>query len=482
MAGTRRVPISFGFQSRPGRYGQDGTNRIINVIPEEAGDEGKQKLQHYVIDGLRPVLTLPTGPVRAMFPAGGYLFVLAGLKIYRVSSNWGYVEVGVVDSADRAYMARNRRQTNPQIVLVTGGAAYVIESTTTFETTTVTKIADPDLPPPTSVTFVDGYFVYGIDDQVAGRFFISGLDEAGTISALDFATAETDPDRLVRVFRRKGELWLMGENTIEVWSNNGDALFPFIRLPGVAIDRGCKIGASVALLEEMVVWVADDGTVRAAKGYQGERISHHGVERSISKEPDKQSISAMTITKEGHSLYVLSGSTFTWVYDHTTQLWHERESYRKPRWRGETSVIWNDQTIVGNFETGDLYVSDPDYNKEGADPIVMLMRGPIQHDFPNHIQYFDIQLDVISGVGTESGTDDDVDPHAMVRYSDDGGKTWSSQRRGKLGKIGETDTKLKFSRLGQSSDKGRVVEFSISAGVARAMLGATAKVRRISAR
>lgn len=488
MAKARRIPVSFGFQSRPGKLGPDGTNRIINAYSEEAGEEGKQKLIQYAIEGLRPVTTLSDGPVRAGLTAGNFLFVLAGRTLFRVDKNWNWAAIGTVNVAGPTFMARNRREVDPEIVVTTGGDAWLLKTSPDFNPLTFEKINDPDLPRVSATTFLDGFFIYSIDDLTSGRFMLSGVDDGGTINPVDFATAESDPDRLRRPFRRKGELWLMGEKTIEVWSNNADPSFPFIRLPGVAIDRGCLSGPSVALLEEMVIWVADDKTVRAAESYRGQRISHHAVERAIEAEPNKESISALTITYEGHSLYCLSGSTFTWVYDHTTSAatgrptWHERKSFRKQRWRGEVAVTFNNHTVVGDFETGDLYVVDPEHGFEGADPIVMLMRGPIQHDFPNAVQFFDLALDIVPGVGKLAGSTDDVDPHAMCRYSDDGGMTWSNQRRGSIGKRGESRKRIKFGRLGQSSSQGRVMEFSISAGVARAFLGANAKVRRIAQR
>lgn len=513
-----RIPISFGFQSRPGRYGQDGSCRIVNAYTEESGEEGKRKLQTYAIDGLRPKVVLPQGPVRAVLPIGNYLLVLSGYTVYRVASNWTYETVGIVDALGPAQFLRGRRTVNPQVACIAAGVVYIITGNAAFDVPTMSRMDDPDLPAVSFGTFINGYGIFGIADGSSGRFFVSALDDLSSVAALDYAVAESDPDRLIRPFRRRGELWLMGESSIEVWGRTSNAAFPFEPLPGAAFDRGCLSGYSVAMLEEMVTWVADDGTVRAAKGYAGERISHHAVERSIADEPSKPTISGMTITKEGHSFYVLSGTNFTWTYDHTTKLWHERESYRKPRWRGSVSCNWNGLTVVGDYETGVLYVSDPEYQQEGTDPIVMLMRGPILYDYPSSLQFHDMRLDVITGVGLPSGvggfsgdpvtadseewtadstelTADvtaiggvpaasahDTNPHAMLRYSDDGGSTWSNQKRGELGRIGKKGKHLKFKRMGQADAQGRIVELSVSAAVARALLGASAKVRRIKAR
>jgi len=482
VSGTQRIPISFGFQSRPGRYGQDGTVRVINAMPEEAGDEGKKKLIHYAIDGLRTQVTLPVGPIRAVLAVNQYLLVCAAYNVYRVAADWTYELIGYVDTLGYAKFVRGRRETDSQVVLISGGRAYIITGTATYEGLAIAELDDPDLPQVNSVTHIDGYFTFGIADSTAGRFFLTAQDDASQVAALDYATAESNPDPMVTVFRRKGELWLFGSESLEIWTNSGNELFPFERLPGATIDRGCKSGPSVVLLDEKVIWISDDGTVVLATGYAGERISTHSVERSITAEPDKSAIQAEVITKNGHSLYILSGTTFTWVYNLTTKLWHERKSLGLERWRGGPICEWRDQTVVGDIVNGKLYTVDPTYADEGDQQIVMLLRGPILHNFPNDVQYFDLCLDIVRGVGVVSGDDEDTNPRALLRYSDDGGATWSNERTGELGQTSKTGNQIKFPPMGQASDIGRVVELSISAGVMRALMGATAKIRSIPRR
>jgi hypothetical protein len=48
----------------------------------------------------------------------------------------------------------------------------------------------------------------------------------------------------------------------------------------------------------------------------------------------------------------------------------------------------------------------------------------------------------------------------MMRFSNDGGRTWSDESLGAIGKIGEYKTRTKWRRLGKSRD--RVFEISVS--------------------
>jgi hypothetical protein len=480
---ARRIPVNFGFQSRPGRYGPDGSCRVVNAITEEAGTEAKEQLQVYAMDGLRPRVTLPDGPVRCMLAIPTGWIVLSGKTVYRVLKNFSFSAIGQVPTASfPSVMRRNLREDAPQIAIASGDRGYIVTMTPEFDVTSLKLIDDPDLPTITWLEFIDGYFIYAAKSRGAGRFLISDLNNGSSISAASFATAVYDPDPLVAPIRRKGELWLFGASSVEVWANNGTLPVPFGRLPGVAIDRGCIAPATICVIDENAIWVADDLTVRMASGYKPERISHHDVERKILKEPVKTNLRAFEVSVAGHSLYVLSGNTFTYIYDLTTQLWHERDSYRKPRWRAEAAARCDGVTLVGDYQSGNLYEVDPTYTMDGYDPIVMLMRGPIQHDYPNTLQWFDICLDVVGGVGVLDGIESNENPEAMLRYSDDGGLSWSNERRAVIGRQGDNGKFVRFSRLGQSGEQGRVVEFRITASVAKAFLGANAKVRKVAQR
>jgi hypothetical protein len=55
-----------------------------------------------------------------------------------------------------------------------------------------------------------------------------------------------------------------------------------------------------------------------------------------------------------------------------------------------------------------------------------------------------------TGVGLTSGQGSD--PQIMLRYSKDGGKTWSAERTADLGPKGEYRTRVVFREFGQAED------------------------------
>ena len=65
---------------------------------------------------------------------------------------------------------------------------------------------------------------------------------------------------------------------------------------------------------------------------------------------------------------------------------------------------------------------------------------------------------------------------AMLRYSDDGGHTWSNELWRSIGKIGNYDARARWNRLGAS--RNRVYELSMSDPVKWVVLGANLEVKR----
>jgi hypothetical protein len=83
-----------------------------------------------------------------------------------------------------------------------------------------------------------------------------------------------------------------------------------------------------------------------------------------------------------------------------------------------------------------------------------------------------VVLDVITGVGTGTGATQNVNPVLLLDYSEDGAKTWSSERQLALGAQGQTQRRIKATRLGRISDVGRSWRMRCTASVVRCIMGA----------
>ena len=82
-----------------------------------------------------------------------------------------------------------------------------------------------------------------------------------------------------------------------------------------------------------------------------------------------------------------------------------------------------------------------------------------------------LQLDAEAGVGLNDGQGSD--PEVALRWSDDGGHTWSNQHWKKMGKIGEYGFRTIWRRLGMTMKlRDRVYEVSGTDPVKIALMGA----------
>ena len=130
------------------------------------------------------------------------------------------------------------------------------------------------------VTVLDSRFVWTIPNS--GKIQWSNVLNT-TTSALNFATAESKSDNLVRTVTNNGQLWLIGEKTTEVWSSTGDANLPFQRVSGAVLPVGCVAKNSVCQFGSSLVWLSRSehghGQLVMTQGFQTQRVSNHAIEQ-----------------------------------------------------------------------------------------------------------------------------------------------------------------------------------------------------------
>jgi hypothetical protein len=131
-----------------------------------------------------------------------------------------------------------------------------------------------------SVSHINSYVivvpVQGAD--IKGRFYFIEPGE-NTIDALNFATAERNPDGVHQVVVYGDMFWLLGQNTTEPWITTGNLDAPVERYKGILFDRGSWQGTGVQVKDSLIV-VDEDGGVFQISGGQ-KRISTPDIEERI---------------------------------------------------------------------------------------------------------------------------------------------------------------------------------------------------------
>lgn len=477
-------------------------NRMVNLFPEVIPEGGKEAGFLSRAPGLRLLTTVGTGPIRGLWTFNGIAYVVSGTELYKLTSAYVSTLIGTVSGTGPVSMADN----GTQLFVACGGPSYIYNSSTNV----FAQITDEAFLGALTVGYIDGYFVFIQPDSQ--KLWVTSLLDGTTVDPLDFASAEGSPDGLVSMIVDHREVWLYGTNSVEVWYDAGLVDFPLQRIQGAFNEIGCAATYSVAKLDNGLFWLGADargqGIVYRANGYTGVRISTHAIEYAIAQYGNISDAIAYTYQQEGHSFYVLTfpSANATWVYDVATQAWHERagwENNQFVRHRSNCQMAFNSEIVVGDFENSNIYAFDMDLYADNGNIQKWLRSWRALATGQNTLKrtsQHTLQLDCEAGLlfteeqnpdnlTTESGllliTEDDVYltaqsgilipsvPEVMLRWSDDGGHTWSNEHWRSMGTIGEYGYRTIWRRLGMTLKlRDRVYEVSGTDPVKIAIMGA----------
>ena len=465
--------------------------RCVNWYVEniEVGNETFQTAL-YPTPGFATHETFTESPVRGMIEQNGRCFAVVGQTFYEVfkdpSTTTAVAHGTVAFDTNPATMAANV-DAGDQIFITSGGQGYVYTlSTDAFALVNGSGGASLALE---QCDFLDGFFL-GLDADTS-TLRISDLNAGQTWDDTQYAqrTAGSDPWQSMVVTHR--DIWLFGKQTTEVWYNAGASPFPFAAIPGAFLEQGISAPFSAKRVGNTVMWLGGSedgvGVVWRANGYSPERVSTHAVENSIQGYARAGiSISdavAWTYQEDGHLFYGLNFPTAkaTWVFDATTELWHERGTWDSDAvsykaWQPQYCVYAFGKHLVGDRETGTIHEMSIDkFNDVGGVPIRRIRRTPHVASDNNWMFYNSLQLAMQTGIGLTEGDSADPpvqgsDPQVMMRWSDDGGETWGNEHWAGAGKIGEYGARAIWRRLGRGYD--RVYEIIVSDPVPWRITGA----------
>jgi hypothetical protein len=348
-----------------------------------------------------------------------------------------------------------------------GAGTYTVSASQTVSSTTIYALNWTVLPSTDgafegggTVDISDNYFVYNKPNsqQWAASDLLSPITDP-----LSFASKDGSPDDLVAIIVDRREVYLLGEMSSEAWLDVGSVPFPFSRIQGSSTQQGIAAAYSCARVGNSFAYVSKnnrgEATIVQMNGYIPQRISTHAVETTLVGQDVSDAI-AWTYQLEGHETYVVTFPSIgtnglTWAYDITTGLWHKwlytNNQNEYERHRGNCCAFFNQQVLLGDYENGKLYrLSLSQYTDDGQ-LIRRLRRCPhITTDLQR--QYFaELQIQFQPGVGLPVGQGQD--PQAMLRWSDDGGFTWSNENWVTIGKQGQYFTRAMWRRLGFARDR-----------------------------
>lgn len=277
-----------------------------------------------------PGLTYLTNPASTFqkfywWASQSRIYAEGGGNLYDIQSNGTATSHGQIWSGVTApgipYFADNGSQ-----LLLTSLDSGTALQPTLWNGTTFTLVG------PTGVTsvsccFIGGYFIIDSVGANAGTFYYSSLYDGTTWNDLDFATAESSPDRLEAVFTYKGILVLFGASTTEFWSLTGDTDLPFTPISGTTGDFGLAVRHSPVIVSDSLYFIArlPNGwrTPARLNGYSIESIATPDVEYLFNSGGTETVDSCTGFRVAGHDFYCVTfqSGNGSYVYDITSGVW-----------------------------------------------------------------------------------------------------------------------------------------------------------------
>lgn len=464
---------------------QQCNNWFVNV-PQQAG-----ALSPATLFGCAGIsLIASTGEIkqanRGSHVKSGVPYFLNGETLWRldrtfdVNSNPVYTpaELGTIPGTSRAWFADN----GTQLMILVDGKGYIVNEDVlpVFQ-----EITDPDFTAngaPETLVYLDSFFFCSTDEK---KIIKSASNDGLNWNALEFGSAESDPDAIAALHVYNNKLYALGaEVSTEEFQNLGLPGFPLQR-SGFFIDKGCYAPFSVISSNNSFMWVGggenEGPAIWTLSGNAAQKVSTTAIDVALQSYTDNEisQIFAYSYAQEGAYFVGFSLPDRTFEYNVVTGKWNERTSQvvntkgitNITSWRANSIVTAYGLTLCGDSQDGRIGSIDIDtYSEYGQEIIRTFSTQPLS-DLGNAISIPYLELTMESGVGDL----EIADPKIRLSTSTDS-KKFNNELSRDIGKIGEFYKRTYWTKLGRFP-RWAVLKFVMSDKVKPVVIKLEARVR-----
>lgn len=398
---------------------------------------------------------------RGMIEHKGVLYKVSGTRLSSIASDGTRTTLGTITGAGRCIM-----DALGDSIIICNGDGDVWE----WNGSTLTQATDPDFETPTAVTVLNKKAIYDGDDD---RFAVSDVGLPLSINGLNYATAESKADDLLRPYAFNQNVHMLGDKSMEVWWDSGQGNPPLDRLEGGVYEIGLAARHSVASNDTHMYWLGDDKNVY--------RLSANGIESrftplTIIREFANYSTVAdaigycMKYHKQNFYFLKFPTANTTWVYPEGGEWFQmsssDYESGANPgRYKGNSYAFVYDKHLLAD-EDGNVVEFDEDAFTENGDTIKRIrdmspIHGGLVGKPGKRVFIYEFVLIMETGVGSSG------DALVSLSFSNDGGRTFGTEYWNDAGDVGDAGDYRKTIRWAGLNVEGinLVPRLSMSAGV-----------------
>ncbi len=434
------------------------TNRSLPVNAQvtrgfyaEINSQGGEIVSLHPFPGLKAFAT-GVGASRGAGRLSNNLYVVMGNSLNKVGSTGVVTSIGTIDGSGRCVLAEDQ---SGNLIIATGeGKPYL------YDGSTLTQGSDIDLPTASTVTYINRRVVY---DGVGGDISFSDLSDPLSVNSLNVIIAESKPDDMLAVYAYKQQLLAFGERSIQPMYNSGTGNPPYSFIVNATHEIGLGATHSIASNNNHLYFLGSDLIVYKMSGLSLLPIGNPSIGQAIENYSDVTDAFGICFAIDNMNFYMLSfpSGNETWLFNETAGMWtnlafgtdgshHLIASYEK---------IYN-KHLVTDRRNGNVYELDFNTFTDNGETI-QRQRDTISVNGgtfgkPGSTVFMNwIRLEI------ESGTSLVTEESAIImQYSDDNGRSWSSERWQYIGAQGEYRHKLVWYGLGMF--KNRMFRFRMS--------------------
>jgi len=469
------IPIANGFylsESLP-ISAQECTNWYPNILQSF----GLSQETLLGTPGISQVVT--TGNVleanRGSHVKNGIPYFVNGSSLYRLDrtvsasgvETYSTVTLGTVIGTGGVSMADNGQQL---MILVPGSKGYIYNEDAGTPFLEITDVDFTANGVPQYCVFIDGYFAVTTDSK---KWIISALNDGMAWNALDFSTAESDPDLIVAPVVFRNQVFITGSETTEAFQNvpNG-AGFPFVR-SNIFMTKGCYAPLSLIPVNDTFMMIGggrnESPAVWAYSGGNFQKVSTTPIDNILSKLTNTELTSAFSLSYADKGAYfvIFTAGVYTFGYDTISKRWHQRKSTYEElqsNWRVSSLVTAYGHVLVGDLIDGRIGILSSEYYTEYGENIQRIISSQPFANLGYSVKVPMIEVTIESGVGNAAK----VDPKISLDISDDG-KTFKYPRLRSMGKVGEYYRRAIWYKNGRFP-RFRVMRFTMSEPVKPVMV------------
>jgi len=316
---------------------------------------------------------------------------------------------------------------------------------------------DPDLGTVNDVLWVDGFYMTTDGESLV----VTELGNPLSVNPLKYGSSEADPDPVIAILKLRNEVVALNRNTIEFFDNIGGDLFPFQRIEGAQIEKGCIGKDACCIYMEAVAFLGSGFNEQPAIyiGNNGNaiKVSTHEIDTILEGyTEDELSLAVLEARNEGsHWFLYLHLPDRTLLYDGGAST-----DMQMPVWTILTTALDGFAQYRARhfcYAYNAWRCVDPLGNRLGylCRDISSHYGATVRWEFGTTIVYngsagalFN-RLELVALTGSVALG---VEPVVSTSYSIDG-LSWSIDRTASLGAQGSTSKRIVWQRQGKMADR-----------------------------